>query len=749
MRSSLIVQVLTLLLLSSCRGLAQDIILTGVPGAEYKIVVPADASKLEQRSATVLQDYIQRVSGFKPEVIVESRTMPRVKAIYVGHTSKTEDLAKLPAEAYQIKTIGKDIVIRAGSGRGIMYGVYTFLENYLGCKKISNDQVVVPEHKKITIPGSIALDGKPPFNYREVYYPASLDAEYLEWNMLQRFEDLWGLWGHSFSKLVPPQTYFSTHPEYYALVKGKRQPTQLCLSDRAVSAVVVEELRKRMAANPDAIYWSISPNDDMGYCECELCTTTNDEEGSQAGTLIRFVNHVARYFPDKQFTTLAYGYTHRAPKTMKPSENVHILLSTIDAYRDMPLTTEGSAATFRNDLKAWAALTPNLFVWDYITQFTNYLAPFPNFHTLQPNMQYLKENGIKGMFVQGSGDTYGEWAELRSYITAKLLQNDKADVRQLMTSFMDEYYGPAGKHLLQYIDLLQEKMIASKRKLDIYGNPVNEWNSYLTTELLDQYSQLIDKAEGAVEGNSKLQERVMRVRLTLDYTVLQQARFYGIEKFGIFEKDGNGNWVVREKIKAMVNRFVANCKKAGVKELSEGGPTPNEYLAEWNAIYKAGVTSTIALEGTVTLQHPFVTEYPAKGNRTLIDGNPGYNDFSYNWLCFYGEPMVATIDLGSSKKVSSVKMHFLDDPRHWIFLPENVTIEVSADGTNFKPIATINTPLADEHYENTIREFSAKNKSSASVRFIRVSATNLSALPSWRYRENKKPMIACDEIYVQ
>lgn len=739
-----------LVLISSCKGRAQEITIAVNSASRYSIVVPADATKLEQKAATVLQYYIKRISGASVSIFKDGAA-GKAPAIYIGHTSRAEKVhpGKLPSEGYFIHTDGDDLVICAGSGHGIMYGVYGFLEQYMHCSKLSSDPAVVPADHTIKVPGRIHYQYQPPMVYREEYYPASHDAEYLEWNQLQQLDDLWGLWGHSFDKLVPAKEYFKTHPEYYSLVNGSRQPSQLCLSNEDVFRLVVADLKRRMADNPDAMYWSISPNDDNGYCHCDKCSAVDKEQGSPAGSLIKFVNRVAAVFPDKKFTTLAYAYTHKAPTSLKPSANVYVFLSNIDAYRDKPLEQEGTAASFRTDLKAWGGLTRNIFVWDYITQFTNYLAPFPNFHTLQPNMQYMVDNGVKGIFAQGSGDTYGEFAELRSYLEAKLMQDPKADVNALTASFLKDYYGPAAKYIQQYIDLLQNSMLASKRKLDIYGNPVNEWKSYLTPELIDRYSALFDKAEDAVEGSITLQDRVMRARLPLEYTVFQQARFYGIEKHGIFIKTDAGGWQVKPKLESRIATFVADCKKAGVTELSEAGPSrhPDEYLAEWSAIIKAGVTPSKAVGAKVSLQYPFADDYPAKGNGTLTDGNPGYSDFSYNWLCFYGVPMVATVDLGTVQSISRVKMHFLDDPRHWIFFPSKVTVEVSKDGITYQALGSIPAPAGEEHYEVAVKDYIVQK--AAQARFIRVTAANLPALPLWRFSDRKKPMIACDEIYVQ
>jgi hypothetical protein len=110
--------------------------------------------------------------------------------------------------------------------------------------------------------------------------------------------------------------------------------------------------------------------------------------------------------------------------------------------------------------------------------------------------------------------------------------------------------------------------------------------------------------------------------------------------------------------------------------------------------------------------------------------------------------MVATIDLGKATKISGVRMHFLDDPRRWIFLPENINVELSADGTSYHPFAEFKFAAISEHYDAAVKEFASKALPQT-ARYIRVTATNQKSLPEWRYRDGKKPMIACDEIYVQ
>ena len=66
------------------------------------------------------------------------------------------------------------------------------------------------------------------------------------------------------------------------------------------------------------------------------------EEGSASGPIIRFLNRLASHYPDKEFSTLAYLYSMQPPRLVKPLPNVNIMLCSIDAKREVPLTDNES-----------------------------------------------------------------------------------------------------------------------------------------------------------------------------------------------------------------------------------------------------------------------------------------------------------------------------------------------------------------------------------------------------------------------
>lgn len=739
---------LMMLIQPGCNA-AKEIVLVEKGKARHQIVLPEAPTKAETRAAGILRDYVQKMSGATLAVINEPSYKEGVPAIFIGHTDHAGKYGeeKIAGEGFFIATDDQHLYIRGGSGKGIIYGVYTLLDSYFGCRKPAPGAAVVPHKATIAIAPKLMDRQVPQFVYRETYYPSPLEPEFQEWHKLHSFEDLWGLWGHSYFKMVPPREHFAAHPEYYALVNGQRRATQLCLSNEQVLKIATAYLRKAIADNPDALYWSISPEDGSGYCTCDLCSKADQEEGSHAGSLMRFVNRIADQFPEQQFTTLAYTFTLQPPTQTKPAGNVIIMLSSIDAYRHRPLSEEPSAAGFRKALHDWKAVTSNIFIWDYTTQFTNYLSPFPDYFLLQQNLQYFADNGVKGVFSQGSGGTYSDMAELNAYVQAQALWQPRQPADTAFHQFMRAYYGKAVQPLSGYVKALSDNLLKSKVVLDIYGSPVNHRNDYLSPAAIEQYSTLLDQAEKAAGSDTLLAGRVQNARLPLEYTVLQQARLYGTDKHGYLVPSGNG-YAPAPQWAARIQRFIQQAKKAGVTELSEGGLTPDAYQQEWDRILARPWQSSLAFGKKVTLQHPFTPEYTAKKEATLTDGLTGGTDFSLNWLFVYGNDLVATIDLGTPQTLKQVQLNFLQDARHNIFLPTQIIIETSADGTTYQPVALQAVgPVAEEDFTAHVESYKLALKA-GNARYLRVTGKVLPKMPDWRGND-KKPAICCDEIIVQ
>ena len=154
-----------------------------------------------------------------------------------------------------------------------------------------------------------------------------------------------GFFVHTFTKLLPPDIYFDEHPEYYAEIGGRRQreKTQLCLSNPDVLELVKARVLEELRAQPESRLFSVSQDDNYNGCTCEKCRAFDEAEGSMAGSMIRFVNRVAEAvepeFPNVVIDTLAYQYTRKPPKHIRPRHNVSVRLCSIECCFVHPLRT--------------------------------------------------------------------------------------------------------------------------------------------------------------------------------------------------------------------------------------------------------------------------------------------------------------------------------------------------------------------------------------------------------------------------
>ena len=216
--------------------------------------------------------------------------------------------------------------------------------------------------------------------------------------------------------------------------------------------------------------------------------------------MISFVNEIAKRFPDKTISTLAYQYT-RKPCTTRPENNVLVTLCSIECDRSKPI--ENGCPDFAADLRGWKELTENIRIWDYTTQFTNFLAPFPNIHTLGPNIRFFRDNNARWVFEQHSSNP-GELFELRSYLMARLLWNPDLDSDIVIKEFCDAYYGKAGVYIKAYIDSIHSELQKDEDFfLFLYGDPSQGFNSFLSADMLSSYNSLFTRAREAVEGDNR------------------------------------------------------------------------------------------------------------------------------------------------------------------------------------------------------------------------------------------------------
>lgn len=516
--------VVTIALLFICAAVsAEDAWLRKGDYDQICIVVSGDASAAEQFAAREFQKYWALCTQYEPVIAKESTT--GLVNVWIGtkgcRFADSIDLAGLGDDGFHVRTLAfeharkvaylhlrhpsrfparyRHLVVGGMSQRGTIYGVYQFFHDYMGVRWLTPETTHIPPAPE-TLP-EIDLRYAPPIPYRDTNYwifthnPAFAAIHRINGNSVPSLtEEQGGFIGyaggfcHTFYALVNPDTYFDEHPEYFSEVNGKRQrQSQLCLTNPDVLRITVDAVRNTLRNSPpNRRIVSVTQNDWPFWCECANCAAIDQEEGSQAGTMIRFVNAVAEAiedeFPDAYIDTFAYTYTRKPPKHARPRDNVIVRLCSIECDFFRPLTDRKSEINrlFRKDIEAWSQIAKNLYIWDYTQNWYAFQGPHPNFRVLQPNVDFFRDHGVDGMFEQAAHAPGADFEYLKAYIVAQSLWNPDVDWRVLYDEFLDLHYRDAAPFIREYHELITNKVRDDNYVLGIFSKM--EWMDYATVE---------------------------------------------------------------------------------------------------------------------------------------------------------------------------------------------------------------------------------------------------------------------------
>ena len=734
------------------------------PNDDYVIVYEGDTSGYDCMAAYELSDLLAEIFGHE-YLVVTCNEYAGGNAISIGCNSISQDIYnrykdEIRDDGFLIHTENGNLYIFGNREIASLYGVYHLLENYLGCTyTCSNGLHIEKQSEKVVL--DIHDLQNPSFRYREtLQLIPNADSRYAKWHKLHNradFNNEWGLFVHTFKDLVPVSEYFDSHPEWFSEMHGWRvRDGQLCLSNPEVLEVLCKNLEAKMKENPDKNIWSVSQNDNESSCQCENCRRLDSIYGGPSGTMIWFVNQVAERFPDKVISTLAYQQTRHAPKNIKPAGNVNIMLCSIECPRHRPISADSSEHSFQRDLADWTALTHNIFLWDYVVQFRNYMDPFPNLHVIQPNLQDFYQHGIPMIFEQGSNQNITENYEWRTYLIAHLLWNVNLDVDSLRRRFLDAHYGKnRTEFVAKYYDTMQKALVESGKGLNIYGYPIDAVDSYLSPNKITEYRKFFASAyavspyDGCTAEDAKIyNDRLRLLEMPLDFAEIDLS-MYGIDdNLSFFTIGSNGEKVVKPEKMLLAKNFIADCERLGVKQLDEAKYTPAQLQENLANFVAKSTGKNLALGKSVTCSTEWSNTYDVGGPKALTDGKSGVMNYYYNWLGFNGNDMDVVIDLESEQSVGEVSADFLFYPLSWIFAPKCVTCYLSADGKNWREVAKKSYENEESLAECKIVGFNLNFKEQK-TRYVRLKAESLRVNPEWHRGVGQPCWIFCDEVVVR
>ncbi len=317
---------------------------------------------------------------------------------------------------------------------------------------------------------------------------------------------------HAYDLLIPEEKYFKSHPEYFALLGGKRNPAggQLCLSNMEMREAFARELLAQIKQRPHIGVFGFPPNDGYGHCECEKCVALDRPEdrpkGLVNGRIADFVKDIcARMDKAAPGVMLGhYSYSNFADfieLLTAPPKNLLVSVTQFHCHKHGiadPACPENAKNHAR--LKHIRSKVEHVYIYDY---FSNKIGrmPGPFFRSVVEDFKLYKELGLDGWLSEASAHTAVSWESqwMNFYLAAKLLWSTDGTPDDMLAEICHIRYGNAAKVMFKYWKALEKGM------MDMPGcmrKDPGDFTKLFTLALQQTLAELLDKAEKLAPANS-------------------------------------------------------------------------------------------------------------------------------------------------------------------------------------------------------------------------------------------------------
>jgi hypothetical protein len=439
------------------------------------IVHGADAPGPVQAAASQLAQYLHLVTGARFRVSDDSASMPDgMGAIHVGETAVSAgeplDLPDvrygddvLPnVHGYVIRTPDpRTLTIRGRTTEAVRYGVIALLERYAGVRQFWLGRPgslgdVIPSRPTLRVP-EVEWRDWPYFISRSMSMHPLLPGGGNALDFFRRGGTL--PCSENYYRLMPPEKYGETHPEYFPLIgETRRVPPpssyssrwQPCVSNPEVVQVMADAVLAYFRDNPDALGMNVSVNDGHGDCTCAGCRAMDapgadySRRTGMSDRYVKFTNQVAekvaREFPSKMIVFLAYSATRQPPTTVQLHPNILPVLtvsSTFDAWDQwMPSGARRMGLYLHHNGKS------------------HFVLPKLDTRQVARRIRYLVASGRARVLYK---EMHLHWPVSGSvaYVTSRLAWDPRRDVDELLDEYYAGLYGPAGAAMREHHDAIE------------------------------------------------------------------------------------------------------------------------------------------------------------------------------------------------------------------------------------------------------------------------------------------------------
>jgi len=530
-------------------------------------------------------------------------------------------------------------------------------------------------------PGYITFQdavGKFTMRYREPHFLPNTDLDHSGLLGTHSVDSDWGLWGHNLARVFIDGVEDSS----YAWVNGKRDKQQFCFSASSTFKAIKNFIIDEYGDGRDVSKWfMIAPNDNKLVCTCSNCQAEGNTPKNATGSVVRLLNELATEFPKHYFFTTAYLTTAEAPD--RPLEsNTGVFISTIDLPKRPVLDkNDNPVHKFAILISDWKEKTNNIYLWDYISNFDDYLTPYPVLSRFKSNLSFFKAQGVNGMFLNGSGYDYSSLDDVKTYVMAALLHDASLSIAHLVEAYFKRFYPVTSDVLSSYYLTLEEQTASKNKTLPVYMSFREAEDLFFNQEQFRQLYEALDKVRPGLDREER--RRIDKLLTAWSYTYLQVLYHRGYKTGGVFVDAGN-DVEVSNKIYPALNRLKDHKKYTDLKRYKESGGELPAYIAEWEELLKTKPFSAKFVSDLQVIE--LNTTTILEEGKMLSDRMVGFaSDFNQGWFMNSKDiEIIGTIgrEIDSIEKVA---LRFLINKRHRMLPP--VEVELLKEGVSLGKVS--------------------------------------------------------------
>ena len=333
------------------------------------------------------------------------------------------------------------------------------------------------------------------------------------------------------------------------MIPWATRPSQVCVSNPEVIQICADYVIDYFDKYPDANRIHIGQMDVGAHCECAPCKAL-DPPGSvewdkktthvlvYTDRWLWFINQIADIVklshPDKFVAAWSYAESHTRPINPANNPRDNVMIEVGWSYTNLQDNTDwrpircfkhemnsrscGSNLEGMWILREWAALAP-ISVLSYYSHYNDRGTAGAYCHADADFYRSLYNEGVRHINDEVGADATS--APLLLNLRKRLLWDIDTDVDQYIDDFCTIVYGPAAVPVKQYFTALEEAISNSTNAHVNYAD-----FSIFTPTILANLHSYLDSADALVAGNTILEARIARLRLSAYYTEVETLTDY-------------------------------------------------------------------------------------------------------------------------------------------------------------------------------------------------------------------------------